>query len=289
VYFHSAYDEINKMLPNVIEKYQLAFKKIDKFFIQRIQSLIRKVKPEAEKDMIESLNPKTIQVIDAIEVLRKHIKNEDLMDSIVSECGRSGLEDNAFAQSFAVDPDDPEKGFARYLVICPGDYLTSFDDEDDSELGKVPAIYGEAWTLAHETGHHIDSTLFPETYEKLQACIATYYLSDLGEVANDGNKEKIAKGQVTRYMSEISADYWGTEAMTLLLKGAVKDPEERSFVLQNSLASLCGSKDDGKTGGHPDGKFRIEQIGKNPQLRRTLRCDTIPQGVPPACTLKGSE
>jgi hypothetical protein len=265
LYFGQVNQLLKKNIGGLYESFKPAYEEVRKFMIATVKARVTKDRPSDAKEMLQSLNSSNIQFIDTIEVLENPRSNQgELISQIVESCGKEGLEDNAFAVS--IDG-------TQYLVLCPGDYLAAWDPSVKTGI-NLQEISGEVWTLGHEMGHHVDAHNYPNSYQKFKACIQNNYVAEL------------AAGDPEEYMGEISADYWGTEALAGLLFN-VKTEQERLLILQSALDGLCDTPDDNI---HPDGRFRIENfVRRNPRLSQVLGCKADPNiAFKPSCTLRGA-
>lgn len=219
---------------------------------------------------------KFINALDLMKGMGPEAADEALVADVVKDCGQDGMVDNAFAFD--------HEG-VNYVVLCPGAAIAALGPSDKHLKAKDLALAGVIWLMGHETGHHIDAGAHPVTYAKLASCIADNYLDDLGEIDDDGNKKSISRSDVNHYMSEISADYWGSEELASFLEKA-KSPRQQIRIVQESLEFLCGTVDDGS---HPSGRFRIENlVRRNPRIHKALGCKAPKaQQSQPTCTLRG--
>lgn len=275
-YFKSLYAGLKLQVGHESQHVFPAFKNVKEFLVAMVKQRVRTIRPVDAAKMLAVLHQ--VEFIDAIDFLNSHNDEDEIVESITESCGKDGLEDNAFAA---------EADGRKFVIMCPGDYLAIFEPGNKNGISGLE-IAGEIWTLGHELGHHIDFEDFKTSYENLTACVEDHYLNQLGE-EEEGVREILTKESVPRYMKEISADYWGTEAWVGVFS-SIKDEQTKLYVIQDSLEGLCGTPDDGQSGGHPEGRFRIENfVRRNPRLSQTLGCKINPAiAFKPSCTLRGA-
>lgn len=145
--------------------------------------------------------------------------------------------------------------------------------------------------FGHEIGHSIDATADGPTdkktgkkplvlnsgFEKYAACI---------------QKKHPTLKPPLEYLQEISADYWGAEALanynqseySAVLQFNSLDSKEAHRLVKSQMSGLCGAV---QGSGHPDGKTRISLIyGLNSNLRESFHCPSMPSKKT-TCTFEG--
>lgn len=263
VYYNTITDAIKRHLGNADLVAQLHERRI----IARLKKAIEAHKDVDKKetaDMLEQL--KVVKFVNAADVLTGSEWDEKLRDEIIENCERDGLVENAFAEQI---------NGKNYVVICAGDLLAGFDRRESKLPPSQFLLSNEVWTLAHETGHHVDAGDHPIMYQKMLDCL------------NDNHRAAF-QHDVNDYMTEITADHWGNEELASYLT-LFKTPESKFEVLKRSLISICDTEDDGV---HPPGNFRIEMTRRNPRIHKALGCPTPDQPEmarkeDATCTLKG--
>ncbi|MBI3543612.1 MAG: hypothetical protein HY075_10100, partial [Deltaproteobacteria bacterium] len=166
------------------------FERIRARLVPAVKTL-RHVSADEADDMLANLA--RVKFIDALQLLSSPAKDEEQLAATVrKDCGDDGMIDNAFAFDHEGE---------LYVVVCPGAAVAALGPDDRTLKSTELALAGVVWLLGHETGHHIDASDHPVMYDKLKACLADNYASELKSRDLDG------------YMSEISADYWGTEEL----------------------------------------------------------------------------
>lgn len=273
VYFSEIYRASRELLGTSFESAERAFGRVRAFMLPKVRERLAREAPEEAGRMNQELSEEKIRFVNFLDLAEGRAGDRDFAKEMISGCGRDGMEDNAFATT-------NEKDGLNYVVICPGSFLAAhvpgrFDSVSEN------ASFGLLWTLGHETGHHIDAREFPKSYEKLRACVASHH----------GARLKLGPAKIDEYMSEIAGDYWGTEALADYL-ATLDSPLHKLVVLRENLEDLCGSEDDGdeEEGGHPSGRFRIEQmVRQNPRLHEAMGCPArAPEKAGVSCTLRGA-
>lgn len=268
LYFEGIYQALRKKIGKSFNDFKPAFIQVQKYLTKTIHQRIQFNNPEDAEKMLLALSSDRVEFVDALEILSSKPANKaELLSNLVESCGKDGMEDN----DFAIELDEK-----NYVVICPGDYLAISADSANKKM-TFQDLAAQLWTLGHEMGHLIDAGAFPKSYTQFHTCVDENYLEDLAPI----------EGKIlSDYMGEISADYWGTEALADILK-YVNDNQQRLIILQNSLESLCGTEKDDV---HPDGRFRIENlVRRNPRLSEVLGCEEdLEIEFKPSCTLRGA-
>lgn len=262
VYYETLLKSVRKHLGNASLVTHLHFERVKNRLRQAIQAHAT-ISKEETRDMIKQLD--SSEVVDALDVLLSKTDDQELRDAVIESCNRDGLEENAFADVVAKK---------NYVIVCPGDYLAGFDRSERHLRPSEMLQANEVWTLGHETGHHVDATDHPIMYENMRACLAENHAAEL-------------KGPVADYMSEITADHWGNEELASYL-ARFKTATARFAALKQSMISLCDSEDDGT---HPEGRFRIEMLRRNPRIHKIMGCLNPDQSAvrreDATCTVRG--
>lgn len=168
-------------------------------------------------------------------------------------CGNQGMAPNAFYDSNIVA-----------FVLCPGLI------QDISEYGMEKPTFMNAlsFTIGHELGHAIDTTLYPRTYESM------------GDCHNTENFNWSAQG------TEVVADYWGGKVLAERMRAQEITDEDAVRTINYAQGYLCGGIGDEH---HPDGDMRIDRImGRDPQVRAQLGCSE-PTTEQPFCGINGRQ
>ena len=155
-----------------------------------------------------------------------------------SLCGEDGIVDNA-------DSTQASGGSDHRIFLCPGYLIGSIQYAKHNGMPHELLLAGMTDTMGHEIGHQFDSTHkdFRDAYGSMMSLLQQNQL---------GLKAKT----LHRYMSESTADLWGSRTLAVAL-AAVADPALRAKILVLNFADLCGAADDEI---HPGGRFRIDVI-----------------------------
>ena len=189
-------------------------------------------------------------------------------------CGPDGLAVSAFALPIET---------RKYLVVCPGLLLSAWG-EGRNDLYN---LYNLIMVLGHEWGHHFDSKWFPLVYARYRSCLVASYsdgLSDPGPTSAsiaEQLPQRVAERKVDSHLREITADYWGTQAL-LEYVNSIWGPLDflgRLDLLRQAYGALCWSPD---ASGHPTGSYRVGVLLPNaPGVSRAMGC----KAGRPVCTL----
>jgi hypothetical protein len=217
-----------------------------------------------------------LNLVDVTQVMAHPEADPDVYDKFVYQCSKSGLRDNAF--------QPPE---THNLVLCPGLILSARPDSNQTAATQE-MFAGVVWTMAHETGHTIDSENFVPEHRALRACVD----ENFGRQGVLGGLKGLTPGTssyeqgLDPYMEEISADSWANETLARLME-AMPDRVQALHLLQASTVGLCSLRDDGKR--HPSAEFRLGVLlGRNPRIRHALGCAPLPQATP-VCVFEGKD
>lgn len=245
----------------------------------------------AKSRMAETVNK--IRTIDSFKMLNTLFDNyDDFNRNFEAVCGADGMEDSAFYI------------YQKNVVVpCPGLIVGSVSGEDAekwlNEVNRradeakngpqnaepIPKLKASspkvAFTLAHETGHAVDSTNFQENYRVLARCL---YLHNK-ELPSG---EKVGTlSTVYSFLPEIVADFQAARTLAKLLddEAFVKKNGDNKFqIVKQATYDYCHYVSESKIQGHPEGqKYRLGAIvGTSPELRQALGC-----APKPSCTLSG--
>lgn len=97
---------------------------------------------------------------------------------------------------------------------------------------------------------------------------------------------------VQTHSRELAGDYWGAKALEAsLARTGSRAARTRMFVV--NLQLFCGTGglavDQGDDGLHPSGRYRIEAVMRNPNIRKSLGCPAFRPGDRPWCTFEGPD
>jgi hypothetical protein len=189
--------------------------------------------------------------------------SEEMIKDYLETCGDDGFEDNAFASTY---------GDVPRLILCPGALMATVDQTDPGLEPGEKFMVGMTMTMGHEIAHHFDSSVYPKLYENYQSCLAKGAAAQLGQ-----------PDRLEDYLPEVTADYWGTEAIVRYMRDRAPTPHKKFVVLKRVLDDLCDTPDDGT---HPSGQWRIDGARMNLELHRLLGCPP-PRDASRFCTLAG--
>lgn len=179
----------------------------------------------------------------------------------MSSCGRNGLSPNALY--------DEIEG-TLFIVPCAGLIL----DVHDYGVGRQDMLDALMFTMGHELGHAIDTSLYPGEYSLMADCFRT--ITDSTQVWELGISD------------EISADHWGASVLAEALRvrpGGPPGPEQVARVI--AYASNAFSDEWVEGAPHAPAAFRVNQtVGRHPALNELMKCPTA-GGPNPTCTLQG--
>ena len=175
--------------------------------------------------------------------------------SYQSSCGQNGLRPNAF---FAFGS----------VVLCPGLALGLHD----FSASRADAMDAMAYTLGHELGHAIDSSVWPQAYGGMAACYRS--ITQVTYIWEPGLAD------------EISADHWGALVLAQRLRARPAGPPLPEQVVK-IIAYATDGYDASQSSTHPPAQFRVNQtIARHPDMVGLLGCPGA--GEPnPTCTLRG--
>ncbi|MBI3556935.1 MAG: hypothetical protein HY074_11780 [Deltaproteobacteria bacterium] len=226
-----------------------------------------------KKAMIRKI--RSVEYVEADDLLTGDHASTDLMAEFVTNCGADGMEDNAISTSYT-DSNGHEK---EVFYICPGSLIATAANRSANDPHWM---IGLSMTIGHELAHKIDYTDYPSAYEKMRLCLREHHKAELNGLIVKGK----AVVEVKAYMSEISADYWGSEVLAEYLKNQ-SDPREKLKILQEAVQDLCGTPDVDNV--HPSGEFRIRNLVRsNPKIHAAIGCPVPPPTAKPACNLEGA-
>lgn len=206
---------------------------------------------ETRKKMFDIVSQ--VKLVNASDFLSGKLQGDELK-SFQETCGHDGLADNAYASP-------SEEVGAAYFVVCPGALIAALAGKDADKKERQALMAKNIFMMSHEMGHHIDSDQIEGVYEELQSCLTQNYARDFGQ------------GDAAKYMSEITADAWGTRNIVRYLP-KVSEKERLAFA-KESLEFLCNTEEDDPTEEdslHPTGQFRIAFVRRDEQLAELLGC-----------------
>jgi hypothetical protein len=212
-----------------------------------------------------------------------------ILKAFHQSCDREGDEDNAFNVE------------QRFIVLCP-EKLARTAYLRSQTPGRKGATWGQLRTIAHELGHMLQYSERPEAYRGMVECLVNHRNQPGSDHA------PLVDFELTRYMDEISADYWSGIALAQAVR---RDPADAPSILRAELGFLCDSMgekiefgDPNPGGGtitdtaadtgnsdaslHPKGTWRIDFIGQQPQLRQALGCPAPAPRATVDCGLEGA-
>lgn len=175
-----------------------------------------------------------------------------------ASCGRNGLKPNAFFDRGSI-------------VICPGLFISIHD----YGMNKNNLLNAVTFTIGHELGHAIDSSVYPAAYGNMAKCYRE--ITEANEIWSPGLAD------------EISADYWGAVALSERLRtqpGGPPSPQEVKDIIAYATDGFCSSEDDGHE--HPPAQFRVNQtIGRHVMITELMDCPA-PGPRNPFCSMRGT-
>lgn len=176
-----------------------------------------------------------------------------------ASCGRHGLNNNAFFDRGAV-------------VLCPGLFL----EAHSYGASRRDALDALSFTVAHELGHVLDSSVYPAAYGDLGQCYRA--ITDTAQVWIPGLAD------------EISADHWGAVVLSEVLNArsdGPPPPEQVVRIIAYATGNFGIRDEDPGEGEHPPAQFRINQtIARHPVMVQLLGCPAAGERNP-TCTLQG--
>ena len=97
---------------------------------------------------------------------------------------------------------------------------------------------------------------------------------------------------VQTHSRELAGDYWGSKALEAsLVRTGSRAARTRLFIV--NLQLFCGTGgvavDQGDDGLHPSGRYRIEAVLRNPNIRKSLGCPAFRPGDRPWCSFEGPD
>jgi hypothetical protein len=209
------------------------------------------------------------------------------------------LNDNAFALQFS-------KSKKRVIAFCPGHLAGAVGGGNDLNANMRNIFFA----ASHEITHGFKEVTDLRTYYKYKSCVEKNWAEELKtdhmkisfkdekdfpvETKEDSRRRylayKTASFESWTYMDEVVADYWGAQALLGFMKshGSGMQHKEKLSWLRESLAALCYGID-ATDGVHPNGRFRINAIRRDPGFAAFMGC-SVPSDRPGArkgCTVDG--
>lgn len=227
-------------LRDLLREYLKANKVSQDQLAQKVKSVLKKVIRESaeitndRKETFQSYVADTRFITIAEVGSELENTNRDIT-LLMRGCAQGNFVDNAFA--------DQTKREGRIIVLCPGMLVDSIEYAKEVGLSKENFLLPMVATLGHEFSHQFDYRDFPNSYEFLEKELQVY--------ANE-----LASRKLPKYMSEISADYWGNLVLKQILE-EVPNRFEQEKILQGATDDLCSTEDDGE---HPTGEFRLDRV-----------------------------
>jgi hypothetical protein len=217
-------------------------------------------------------------------------------------CGSDFLTRNMFSSSTGYTDPKTKKGVHTGMlavVACPGQWLDLLTVPFGKPEQSLWQIFGhELAHQVHATRNRVADDVVLEdgtamtfnavpNYESYNACIrdtlAPPVLPPLSKAGREGDYFKWVSKELGHEASdaefrlnEISADEWGNHVVRRLMDKNQLPLEERAFAVANSMRRLCrlpsGKPFITHSDTHPSGRFRIENMMRQPEMRAALQC-----------------
>lgn len=170
----------------------------------------------------------------------------------------------------AEDSEETRKTGLQTIIMCDENFLFQ------------PPLGRTFFVAAHELSHIMSFPWEPALYKNLLNCVSerngnqilAEYLEGFTRPEEESYRQEISRMKprlVRAHMYELTSDYWAKKAIGEFFKNEGKDwsAEEKLLFLQQAFGYFCDTPDNGE---HPSGRFRIEFMGFDPQIRAALQC-----------------